>query len=287
MKRPRGCRGNGREAFCSRWFFLMLALFLDVGFAKAALIKCGSGPAIYSDCLIVRGLYGEMPMGLTEADEAAGKVALVTLPPRVFTFIDEQGAVSDVFSILTPVVITLQSDAGESGLGPAPPGAIRIMGETRRPFGFRVESDTEPGSTSDFCNFPTDSDCVITRILNHLIINRLAETDEGAPLAPPPFAGAVFDFVERRTHGLVVGDRLTIAPFSYSLVSDVEGGPPLPDGPNRIFSDHATIFNVAVRSDTDPAPEPGSFFLFGTGVMACISVWAVQSRVAKSGRMQR
>jgi hypothetical protein len=275
-----------RKALTNRSIWLPLiiwAFFLDVGLAEARLIKCELKVAIYSDCLIITGGgYGRMMMGLTEADEAAGKAAVLTLDPRTFDFYDAPGIVSDIFSILTPVVITLQSNAGESGLPPALPGTPFRTGEIKTPFGFRVESDTEPGTTSDFCSFPVLSDCVITRILNKITTQVLGEAGEGA-IPNGQFPGVVIDLREPRGNGKV-GDRLTIAPFSYSLVSDPsEGGPGLPHGPEDtpITGDQVTIFRVTVRSDTDPVPEPGSLFLFMTGALVCSGLRAVFYTVKK------
>jgi hypothetical protein len=270
----------------SIWLPLTIGAFvLDSGLAEARLIQCGPGGAIYSDCLIITGGgYGRMTKGLTEADEAAGKAAVLTLDPRTFDFYEAPGIVSDIFSILTPVVITLQSDAGESGLPPAPPGTVFLTGESPRPLvGFRVESDTEPGTTSDFCSFPVLSDCVITRILNQITTQVLGEAGDGAILNGQ-FPGVVIDLRQPRGKG-IVGDRLTIAPFSYSLVSDPsEGGPGLPhgSGDTPISGERVTIFRVRVRSDTDPVPEPGSLFLFTTGAMVCIGLANKKSRRVKA-----
>jgi hypothetical protein len=268
-----GCR-RGLDHLCLQ---LMIGAFLlDAGLAEAAEINCAGTVPLVSDCLIATqfGLKPPMVDKLTDSDEAAGKLAQVKLLPRAFDFFDARG-LSDVFRI-SGVAITLESDPSRSAFTKPRPADFTIVGETtKKPvFMLRVISDLDRSKKSE-C--PTGNECVLAIIAGIRDPIPLALISESAheEMTDVPFPGLVIDFTEPGSDGAVIGDRLTILPFTFSFRSDAERSLPFEPG-QFIHRESADIFQVSILSDTRPEvpeiPEPDSFFLFATGALACIGL---------------
>jgi hypothetical protein len=232
---------------------------------------CNPGTNGVSDCLIfagaefrLNGFRQRTVLPLDESNEAAGLPA-INIPASVYDFIGDNGQVSDRLT-MSAFTFTFQSDAEGHGL-PAPPSDAVVvpmpLGERGLPFVFRVQSDAENRATSDRGLVQLGGPAGL-RFPFTIPESSLGET------VTMSFPKYVFDFVEPGTS--MVGDRLTIDPWSFTFVSDtaeIPLSPPKP-GDKFIFGEGA-VMTIRVRSDSD-VPEPSSLTLVVIGVAAAIGL---------------